>query len=535
MQFLATLWAQLKGLWSRWSPGQRIGLTAAAVACIVLVGGTLMWATRTEYLIVRSNLNPQESAKAAGILDTEQIGWQMNFSGSAISVARRDVSRARMALAREFESEEDGDGGSSGMGSELFPTPNQEEERRRRQREQRLARSISQIRGVRSATVHISQPMPSPFFVEKTPVTASVIVTPTANSMFTTRTAQSIIMLVAGAVEGLTPENVSLLDNEGRPYATQPGSNNSMGSQLEYQQQIESALSLKAEAMLSELLGPGRAVVKVTADIDFRDSRLTEKRYDPDQKVATKETLNTETQPGGRRVPDGPVGAAANSGADVSANASSGPSTKKIVTTEYITPETTAVYHDLPGKIVRLTIAAIVDLSAAAGTGADGSANGDAADTGGEEEEGTLTGPDQTEVENIIKLAVGFDAERNDAMQLMVARLVPDEVLTDAPLTGSFWQTNETLLQSVSLCVAAVVALVICLLVIRRLKPVVVTVAPEDAMSVADMRRLQTIAEQARANPEVVASILAAWLGESEREAPEAAPVASGPGMRRAA
>ncbi|MEO1981968.1 MAG: hypothetical protein ABGZ24_15730, partial [Fuerstiella sp.] len=151
MALFDTFKQQIRTLWSRWTNAQRIAISAAAVACVVGVIGTFVWATRADYVVLLNQLSPQRAAEIAGVLDTEQIEYELNFSGSAVSVPRSDVSRARLALKDVWEPDSESDSGMSGA----FPgSPSDEADRRLRQREFRVAKSISKIRGIRSATVH---------------------------------------------------------------------------------------------------------------------------------------------------------------------------------------------------------------------------------------------------------------------------------------------------------------------------------------------------------------------------------------------
>ncbi|MEO2014420.1 MAG: flagellar M-ring protein FliF C-terminal domain-containing protein [Fuerstiella sp.] len=298
---------QILTLWSHWTNAQRIGISA--VACVAGVIGTFIWATRADYVVLLNQLSPQRAAEIVGVLETEQIDTELNFSGSAVSVPRSDVSRARLALKDVWEPDAESDSSVSGA----FPgSPSDEADRRRRQLEFRVARSISKIRGIRSATVHISKPDPSPFVDEKTPTTASIIIDP-ASSGITGATAESIISLVSRAVEGLSPESISLMDTDGRQFNASNGVGSTMDGHFEFRRRVELSLAAKAESMLTLLLGEGKSVVRVTADIDFRESTRTEQIFDPDGKVKRTEDIETVTQTGGTP-PAGEVGFDANAG-----------------------------------------------------------------------------------------------------------------------------------------------------------------------------------------------------------------------------
>lgn len=512
MQLLGALTEQLKGLWSRWSIAQRIGISAAASACLTIVAGTLLWATRTEYVVIANHLTPAQAAEIVGLLDTEQIAAKMNFSGSAVSVSRSDVGAARLAL-KDYSGELPASDGADAM-TGVFESPRDQSDRRRRSLEQRLAKSVAMIRGIRTATVLLSQPEKSPFVDEIAPVTASIVIDPIPNGGFTTGTAQSIVLLVSGAVEGLLPANVSLTDTSGRQYLAKQGLDAAIGTQFELKQREEQYLADKAQSMLVPLLGVGRAVVRVTLDMDFRETTSIKQTFDPDTKVKRTETIETEKTSGGSRIAQGPAGTASNV-APTDPGTQQGSSTKEMIQTDYDNSSTNETVRDLPGRITRLTVAAIVDVpdpnaGAAATTGAAGSdpATAPAAPA--------TAAIDMTTIEGIIKQAVGFDRSRNDEIQILHAPLTHAPLFEDVPLVPPFWQQYESLIQSASLALAGLLAFVMGLLVLRKMKPVVVGSPQEEPMSLADMIRLQTISEQAKAHPELVATILKSWLGETE-------------------
>ena len=511
MELFDTFKQQIRTLWSRWTNAQRIGISAAAVACVVGVIGTFVWATRADYVVLLNHLTPQRAAEIVGILETEQIETELNFSGSAVSVPRSDVSRARLALKDVWEPDVDSENSVSGA----FPgSPSDEADRRRRQLESRVARSIAKIRGVRSATVHISKPDPSPFVDEKTPTTASVIIDPAASGI-TGATAESIISLVSRAVEGLSPDSISLMDTAGRQFNASNGVGSTMDGHFDFTRRVELSLAAKADSMLALLLGEGKSVVRVTADIDFRESTRTEQSFDPDGKVKTTEDIETVTQTGGV-LPSGEVGFDANAGR-VGAGLAGTNTTepvyeKEIISATYENASTEEVIREIPGKIIRLTVAAIVDLTPPAPpAAADGVAAASSA---------PVAAPiDVTQIEAIIKQAVGYDPVRGDEIQVVNAVLgggLPDE---ESPGIISMYQQYEPIIQTVVTSLIAGIAFLLGFLLLKKMKPVMVADSSgEQTLSVEEMQRLAALSDQAKSNPKVAAKILAAWLGADEDE-----------------
>ena len=257
MAFWITLRDQLLVLWNRWTIAQRVGISAAAVACVSAVVGTMIWAAQPDYVVIAGQLTPQRSTEIAGILDTEQIQYSLNFSGSAVSVASGDVASARMALASILNPEHEDDVPAVG----LFPgSPGEEEDRRRAGLEKQIERSIKRIRSIASATVKVSRPNPSPFVTDQSPVTAAVVIEPRVGETISASTANSIIALVAGSVPGLTTENIVMTDTSGRQFGGS-GMEDDLAYQLNYRQLKEAYFVHIIESQLNRIRGVQSSVV----------------------------------------------------------------------------------------------------------------------------------------------------------------------------------------------------------------------------------------------------------------------------------
>jgi len=500
MDFLNKLTSQLQALWSRWSAGQRVAIMAALVLSIVTIGSVGFWATRPEYVVLTDRLSPQQAAEVVSVLESEKIGYRLNYAGSAVSVSKNSLSRARLALKDVISvtAQEPAE-----ISEGIWSDPTLYQARMNRQLETRLGRSITQLGSVRGATVHLTPGESSPFIRNRSPAKASVILDLQPNAMFSATDARSIISLVAHSVENLDAENVSVLDTSGRLLSSTQGLEADVTGQLSFRNRVESDLSSKAEAILTQLLGPGRAVVRVTAEIDFTDTQTREIKYDPEAKVKVSETIHSESSSGGSKQAKGPVGLppeqidklAFKSGAG-----SSGPSMKvESNTTQYENAKTEDTVHRVPGRISRLTVAAVVQLQDEAA--ADGKAVAQAAVT-------------TEQIEKIIKQAVGFDSARMDEIEVVAAPLVGNLNLLQPVVPPSTWDKYAPLAQNLSLGMAALVALILGTLVIRRMKPIVVETEGQELLPADVVLRVADLSEQALENPEAVASVVRAWLAE---------------------
>ncbi|WP_437187016.1 flagellar basal-body MS-ring/collar protein FliF [Planctomicrobium sp. SH668] len=502
MDFFNKFSIQIQSLWGRWSVGQRAAMIASVVASIATVSGVGIWATTPEYVAATDRLSPQQAAEVVSALEAEGIQYKLNYAGSAVSVPKNSLSRARLAL-KDLVGPAAGDAADISEG--IWSDPTLYKAKLNRQLETRLGRSIMNLGSVRNATVHLTPGESSPFLRDRTSAKASVILELQPGAMFSATDGRAIASLVAHSVENLSPENVSILDTSGRMLTSaMSGMEGDVTGQLSYRSRVEADLASKAEAILTQMLGAGRAVVRVTADIDFTDTKTKETKYDPDAKVKISETIHSESTTGSRQT-KGIVGQPPEQIDQLAfkAGGSSAPSTKmESNTTQYETAKTEDTVHKAPGRINRLTIAAVVQLpESAADAGSTGAAQAP-----------TIT---SMQIEKIIKQAVGFDANRMDEIEVLSAPLTGNAHMINPVIAVPGWEKYAPLLQNISLGLGALVSLFLGVLVIRRMQPVVVETGNPDAIPPEVVLKKAELAQRAIQNPEAVAEVIRAWLGEA--------------------
>lgn len=524
MSFWQNLRDQLLNLWNRWTLSQRIGFSAATVACIAAVVGTMVWATQPEYVVIARNREPEQIFEIAGILDTEKIPYEINVSSTAISVPTTQVNDAHFALKDMLHPEEVSQAKSSGF--PMFQSPRAEEDQRLRELEARVQRAIKNINGIENASVNISTPEKSPFTEESDPVTAAVLVTMKSGVKLSKQIASNVIRLVAKSVPGLKPEDIVVTDSEGRQFDLQAGFNSQLEENLKIKREIEHELELKAQSVVSRLAGV-RSQITVTADIDFLRKSEEIRNFDDKNSGTIKQKSDSEQTKGSPAQPSGITGVAANATPPANTPSNSSGDRKRTQTeTEFVPSERNQKIEDHGGKILSISVAALVDL-------------GDAADpTGGP---GSTSAIDETAIEDLIRGAVGKGSEGKDEINIVIGRIAPSEdnlTPTTAPVAFEQWMP---IAQYVSLGLAALIAFVMGLMMIKRMKPIVIKETVGPGIPLADARRLASVSEQAKAHPELVASILSAWLNEQETEEtagktpPPAAPTPETPRGNRGA
>lgn len=512
MAFWISLKEQSLALWNRWTIGQRTGFIAAALACIAAVSATLIWASQPEYIVIASQLTATRSVEIAGILDTEKIDYQLNLSSSAVSVGRGDVSRARQVLAGHLNPEEEAEISNT---PSLFESPRTEEDRRRQSLERRIASAVKKIKGVREATVTISQPDETPFSIEKSPVTAAIVIEPMRGDTVSGVTAETILSLVAKSVPGLDPKNITLSDTSGRQFSATRGINSDLDMQLMFRQKVEASLAQKAVEILHKIEGV-RADVQVTAEIDFDSMTQKKNIFDPESNVKANEKIQDSKNDTAPAIPVGVAGTPSNIPNDPNARPTgNGGYKNSLVDTTYLNSSTEETLTKTAGAITRLSVAVIVDIS------------GIKPPAGGANDPNASPALDQQQIEKLVRNAVGIQEERQDVIEVVLAPLAPEVV--EAPAAPGFdWQQWQPLIQSVSLGLAATLAFLIGMMLMKRMKPIVITETVGPGIPLADARRLAAISEQAKAHPEIVANVLSAWLNEEQPTIPMTPPPGNG-------
>ncbi|MCA9028112.1 MAG: flagellar M-ring protein FliF [Planctomycetaceae bacterium] len=487
METLSRVTTTVRNLWQQWNLSQRVTILGAIILSVVTVIGVGFWSTRPDMVQLASRLSPEDAAEMVAQLDAAGIDYELSYSGSTISVAKTSLNRARLAAREILGAAHD----AMEMEDSIWADPNVQGLRIQRQLEQRLAASIARFQAVKEAVVHISMAQPTPFVRDQSPTTASVVIDLVPGMVFSQQDAEAVVSLVSHGVEGLKPTDVTLMDTSGRLLNSSQGLAADVGGQLEYVRTLESHLAAKAETLLSQMLGTGRALVRVTADVDFTQSERMETTYDPENKVKLSETIKSESTTGPSRSSGGPAGTPSNVGRASSLGDGSVTSRIEENTTEFANTEIRDTVKETPGRIKRLTVAAIVDLTPPEGA----------------------TGPTITtsDVESLIKQAVGFDSQRSDEINVVSSPLagIPES----GPAVIPIWQQYAPLVQQLSFGLGATLMFVLGLLILRRLRPLQLSSADEAATN-ESVRRLAELTIRARENPDLVATVLEHWLDE---------------------
>jgi len=343
------------------------------VICVGLLALTVSLARRPQFLVLYANLQPEDAAEVVTRLRDSKVPYRVSPSGT-IEAPADMIDELRLDLAAEALPT----GGNAGF--ELFDRTrvglSEFGERINYQRaiQGELARTISALDSVETARVHIALPRERLYAGEQDQPTASVVMGLRGNRQLSPAEVRSIIHLVSGAVGGLAPESVTLLDTRGRLLSNPDDSGGSgislaaASNQLELKREYEREVEQAVQSMLDGVIGPGKAVVRASATLSFDRVETERETFQPasegngvlESRQETRETYHGVAAPGALGIP----GVGSNAGAAPATSAAS-PSAD-----QYERSELTAQYrvsrqveHTIqpPGDIRQLSLSVFID------------------------------------------------------------------------------------------------------------------------------------------------------------------------------
>ena len=386
-------------LWMALQPRQRLIAMLAVLALGATVFGLVQAARSPAMDTLYAGLDGKAAAEVAAAV--EAMGVDVAVEGSTVRVPAADRDRVRMALAAAGLPRNGPQGyelldglDNFGTTSEMFAATYW------RAKEGELARTILAAPGVRSARVHIANPLGRPFQRGARP-SASVTVTMGSGALGTAQ-AEAMRYLVASAVAGLDAKDVAVIDAANgtvlRAGETAEGVDAPMPGVAR-----EAQLRAEIERLLAARVGDGKAIVTVAVETTTERESVVEKRLDPSTRVA----ISTDT----REISDQGTGGSGGSatvasnlpveGGGGGGNQSSRSRTESEERVNFEVSETTREIVRPAGEVKRITVAVLVDGIARI----DGSG------------QRVWTPRPEVEVEqlrDLVRSAIGYDEERGD-------------------------------------------------------------------------------------------------------------------------
>jgi flagellar M-ring protein FliF len=435
--------------------GVSAGVAAALFALVLNVGSE-------PKALLYSNLDLKEAASITQALDQAGIKYEAKGDGSTIMVARDKVASTRLMLSGK------GLPTSGSVGYEIFDNASAlgqtdfvQNLNRQRALEGELARTIKSLDGVTFARVQLVLPKRQLFEDEAGEPSASVVIG-VAGREPSSDQVRALQNLVAGAVPNLKPERVTIVDQNSKLLGG--GEGEGAASQLADDQRsaTEERIRKRIKELVEGVVGPGKARVQVTADLDMSQVTTQEEKFDPDgQVVRSTQTVEENAK---QNEPDGggQTSATANipgtpGAGSTSTNSSASGHTEE--TTNYEISKTTTTTVGAPGTVKKLSIAVAVD--GVTTPGAKGQPPSYA----------PRSAQEMQYIDQLVRSAAGYDASRGDQISVVNVRFDRDAAASGVVDQNSKLMDfdKDDLMRGAELLVAAVVAALIIFFVARPL------------------------------------------------------------------
>lgn len=487
----------------------QIGILAGGAAVLALLVALALWYNAPTYDVLYRGLAEADAGQMMEALQKSNIPFKVDPRSGALLVPSGQVYEARLKLASQ------GLPRGTVNGLEALEQQNSfgvsqfmETARYQHALEGELARSIMTIGSVESARIHLAFPRETVFARQQQPPSASVLLRLRSGRVLDEGQVAAIVHLVSSSVPKLSPERVSVIDQAGN-LLTRPERENSTGlnlDQLEYTRRLEERYARRVEDLLTPVLGMGRVRAQVALDLDFTANEETAERYEPKQAPGPlrSEQLLEETRdqarggvpgalsnqpPGVATAPEtvsNPASPApgnpAAAGATAQTTTPSAQTSRKEVTRNYELDKRVSHTRGMPGRLVRVSAAVVVDDRMTLESG--------------QPVRKPLTPEEVERITALVKEAVGFNTERGDSVNVMNATFAPT-TFEDPPVP--MWQ-QPWFLELVKWGVVAVLSLAILLLVVRpvlrRLLPPPVAAAVQNGDGKAVVEALPASAEE---------------------------------------
>lgn len=435
---------------------RQLGVFVLAAAAIALGLWLFFWTQKPDYVTVQAGLDAKSTAEASDALRTAQIPFKLDNATGALTVPADQAGAARMTMASAGITASNPAGYESLQGDQGFGTSQfVENARYQHAMEIELARTITQLRPVREARVHLAMPKPSAFTRQNEPASASVVLQLNAGQTLEQNQIDAIERLVASSVSDLSPQRVTVVDQFGRLLSEDdPTSEEAVSNkQFEQQRRQEAMYVQRIEELLAPMTGAGRVSAKVSVDMDFAQTEQASETYGPQPAIVRSEQLsesgnlsasNTNAQgvpgsasntptPANTTTPAAPAnGAAPAAQQTAAANSGGGQGTRSSVRNYEIDRTLTHTRQATP-RIRRVTAAVLVDNVA----GAPGAAGKPAASR-------ALNDAELKRIETLVQQAIGFDQQRGDVVSVVNAPFAPAAI--DAPDTSiPLWKDPQNI------------------------------------------------------------------------------------------
>ncbi len=419
---------------ARFFTGPQLGALIVVATALTLGAGLISWTMQPEFVPVSQQGGREDALAIIESLTASAIEYKLDPATGLVLVPKNRFAEIQMNLAASGLTSSKSPQGlellqnETSLGTSHFT----ESARYQHALETELSRTISSMRNVESARVHLAMPKQSVFIRDREQSSASVMIKAMPGRSLEDEQVNAIINLVASSIPYLGSEQVTIVDQWGRLLST--GDDSTSGAtrdQYQYARKLEKLYADRIESLLTPIIGPGRVRAIVTADVDFSINEQTQESYEPDAAQLRSEQLDTQinrnggaaigipgaltNQPPGNGTTDAEIPGA--DGATTEAQNESSSAIKN-----YELDKTITHTRRVPGNVRRVSAAVLID---------DRIQMNEA----GEPVRTPLTEEELAQYTQLAQEAVGFSQERGDSVVVINRSFQPlEEIIPLEPL-----------------------------------------------------------------------------------------------------
>ena len=539
--------------------GRRIGLILGVAVSIAIMAVIWLWSQKPDYRVLFSNFSDKDGGAIVAVLEQMNVPYKFSDGGTAILVPSDQVNDLRLKLAAQ-DLPKGGNVGFEVMENQKLGTSQfLEQVNYQRALEGELASTIESISAVQAARVHLALPKNSVFVRDQQKPTASVLINLQPGRALDPAQVTAIVHLLASSVPALTPDNVTIVDQNGDLLSgdSKPNQDGLDPTQLKYVQTLQQEIAGRIEAIISPIVGTNNVHAAVTADVDFSHNEQAAETYKPNPTPDTSSVRSRQTDeatvtgtaasgiPGAlSNQPPAPATAPINAPATPAAGApgttppapSSTPGIPihKSADIRYELNKTLRYTQEAIGGIRRLSVAVVVN-------------DKSVIDKKGKAHQVPLSATEKAQINDLAKEAMGFDASRGDTLNVVNSAFVTTE--EPLPPATPWWKQSGTI-EMAKTAGRYLLALIGLLIVYRKLlKPLLEKLnrpsethesmahgthhnmhepgedsmvelsAEAEAQAAAEhayLNELENVRQMARDNPKIVANVVKTWINGNE-------------------
>lgn len=461
---------------------RQVTIIIALAICLAIAIAIIIWARQPDMRPL-GQYPTEELVQTLDFLDAQKIEYELE--GNTIMVAETDYQTIKLQMARDGFTQSPSSGTDILMQDMGFGVSQRlERERLKHSREQQLARTIEELQDISRAKVLLAIPKENVFARREKKPSATVVLTLKRGKTLGGEEVDSIVDIVASAVQGLEPARVTVTDQNGR--LLNSGSQDSLAArsrkEYEIERKREQEYLEKIDSILIPVVGLGKYTAQVDLTMDFSAVEETQKRFNPDLPAVRSETTFEESNIGG--ITAGIPGALSNQPpvnsnipeiANGNNSQGSSPSrSQKEATRNYELDTTISHKRQQTGVIRRISVSVAVDYLPK--PDAEGNM--------------VMAPRSQEQLMNIRRLlqgGVGFDMQRGDALEVVTVPFVREDILEQADLP--LWE-QDWFMKTVRLAIGALVIIVLILAVVRPMLKRLID--PDDTLEDFDEDALTT-------------------------------------------